>query len=484
MRRILLLALLLMLALPLSVHAFVLEKSRTGATLHWNESSIPVPWHMNTGGAPELGQEISQQTLHASFQTWEDVECSYLAFEYKGLVNLTPNQVGTRDYDRQNVMIWIEQEDWPGEWVDAFAVTVPLFEEQTGRLVDVDILFNRKFRWSVAREGESGKADLQSIATHEIGHLFGLDHPPVPDATMFWSAVEGETHKRTLAADDIQGICHIYPVKGKTGFPCSSPNHCEGERVCQEHLASGGYICSQACVCDWDCSPAFSCIDGQCLPPKPEIGEFAFPCGTTRPCGHDDLICVSGLCTIYCSSVADCPDGWDCLKLMGHAGSACYTSNPSLLPQNAPTHAASILEFDATPANALPRTNITLRCEAQAPADSEAEMRYRFSVRSVGAEWEILKDFSRVNVSYWTPTAPGAYELRVEVMMAGEGLCPDDERIITYTIHNPDEPPGDGTEPDEDKSGSGGGCRQNPPVAGFGLMLLALALVHFLRRRA
>jgi hypothetical protein len=54
--------------------------------------------------------------------------------------------------------------------------------------------------------------DLQNTATHELGHLIGLDHAPDPESTMAASADSGETKKRDLTADDIAGLCAVYPV--------------------------------------------------------------------------------------------------------------------------------------------------------------------------------------------------------------------------------------------------------------------------------
>nr|GMC67266.1 metalloendoproteinase 3-MMP-like [Ipomoea batatas] len=52
--------------------------------------------------------------------------------------------------------------------------------------------------------------DIQSVATHEIGHLLGLGHSGVPTAVMFPAIGYGET-KRLLDNDDIQGIRALYP---------------------------------------------------------------------------------------------------------------------------------------------------------------------------------------------------------------------------------------------------------------------------------
>jgi hypothetical protein len=59
----------------------------------------------------------------------------------------------------------------------------------------------------------AGGFDLASIVTHEAGHFLGLAHATLPGATMYASAKPATTTLRTLAQDDIEGICTIYPSK-------------------------------------------------------------------------------------------------------------------------------------------------------------------------------------------------------------------------------------------------------------------------------
>jgi len=61
--------------------------------------------------------------------------------------------------------------------------------------------------------------DLENVMTHELGHYLGLAHSTVLDATMFASAEAGETIKRDLDPDDIEGLCTIYPA-GSPGGVC------------------------------------------------------------------------------------------------------------------------------------------------------------------------------------------------------------------------------------------------------------------------
>jgi len=56
--------------------------------------------------------------------------------------------------------------------------------------------------------------DFLSIITHESGHFLGMAHSADMQATMFAHYTEGATSMRNLSADDITGICTIYPPDG------------------------------------------------------------------------------------------------------------------------------------------------------------------------------------------------------------------------------------------------------------------------------
>jgi len=64
----------------------------------------------------------------------------------------------------------------------------------------------------VATSGDTSQMDLANIATHEIGHAFGMDHPKstFTQETMYAYASKGETTKRDLHDGDITGINLLY----------------------------------------------------------------------------------------------------------------------------------------------------------------------------------------------------------------------------------------------------------------------------------
>lgn len=62
--------------------------------------------------------------------------------------------------------------------------------------------------WSI-RPPSAGEIDLVWVATHEIGHLLGLQHSTVSDAIMYAYVQPGKT-RRDLHSDDIAGIRALY----------------------------------------------------------------------------------------------------------------------------------------------------------------------------------------------------------------------------------------------------------------------------------
>jgi hypothetical protein len=57
-------------------------------------------------------------------------------------------------------------------------------------------------------------SDLQNALTHEVGHILGFAHSDTRSSTMYPGTTAGETRKRVLSTDAVEGMCDVYPLGG------------------------------------------------------------------------------------------------------------------------------------------------------------------------------------------------------------------------------------------------------------------------------
>jgi hypothetical protein len=156
--------------------------------------------------------------------------------------------------DRRNVVVFrmMPFEDEDDVLVPGVIALTTVSSKADGRILDADVEINvAEFRFANLDPGFTGNpltfVDLQTAITHEFGHFLGLGHTcfveggsdparpidhlgnEVPDCTgapaavketvMFATVDFGDTRRRTLSADDVAGVCTIYPA-------AESPRQC------------------------------------------------------------------------------------------------------------------------------------------------------------------------------------------------------------------------------------------------------------------
>ena len=279
----------------------------------WESGDIPVGWRLNDACSGDLAFGDCEEAIKAGFNTWTAASCSYMEWFYEGTTASGPESWG--EEDGVNLLVW-EEGDWPEELTDVVAATIPIFYDcNPARLVDADIIFNGvEFTWGV--NGEAGRMDVANIATHEIGHALGLDHSDDTEATMYYATVFGETKRRTLEEDDINGVCALYPkdhVPVEVGDPCDDNCLKADNYYCETR--DGLSICTHDCETHADCPAHYICLamDGNdaCWPEGSKtLGE---PCLTDADCERNLLCRANGhsaICTTICQG--RCPDGYEC----------------------------------------------------------------------------------------------------------------------------------------------------------------------------
>lgn len=104
------------------------------------------------------------------------------------------------------------------------------------RITDSDIVFNTRYNYTTASEpgGCSGEFFLESVVTHEVGHLIGLAHSQVGSALMAPSV--SSCNNKMINADDRAGRDALYNCSfqggGGNGGSCDNDGVCESGENC------------------------------------------------------------------------------------------------------------------------------------------------------------------------------------------------------------------------------------------------------------
>jgi hypothetical protein len=183
--------------------AYVRIAASNGFSPAW--SSMPIPFWINQSGSPQISNGSEFDAVKAAFQTWQNVSIANVAFQYQGT---TP--VPTVGQDGLNVVTFVDDSVPLGS--EAIATTFTFFTiDGTGSLViqEADIAVSTSIKLSTA--GDPDKYDIQSVITHEVGHLLGLDHSALLSSVMSPYPAAGQLDQRTVSYDDMAGLASIYP---------------------------------------------------------------------------------------------------------------------------------------------------------------------------------------------------------------------------------------------------------------------------------
>jgi len=261
--------------------AYVQYRTDTGTGMAWGQNCVPIV-AFPAGFSQMTAAEVAGAVAGAA-SAWSSSanSCSYLDLE----VTTSNGAAPAARNDGLNAVIF-RSTSWCGmtngictfDYDPTVTTVTTVSTDNTGRILDADVEVNAvDFQWAdlVAHPELTDHQDLQNGLAHAFGHLLGLDSPcypsnsgqprpvdnsgqPVVDCaqasaavqaeTMFPSYPPGETQKRTLAPDDVAGVCGIYPLAANPRLCQASAGSClcapigdaSAPMDAQGHLDAGG----------------------------------------------------------------------------------------------------------------------------------------------------------------------------------------------------------------------------------------------------
>jgi hypothetical protein len=259
----------------------------------WPRDRIPVAWFLDRAGSDDLDIDTLEAEVRAAYDTWTNVDCCYMAFDYRGRTDDTAD-----DSPGTNVISWFE-DHW-GFGGEALGVAMSSYEGEA--IVEGDVYMNGvDYEWNTTG---SGGMDVQSIVVHEVGHVVGLGDlydEPWSECTMF-GTYPGGTEQRSLEEDDMEGARFLYEQSccectvGESG-PCATESCGGGVHECGEDCfwgecavpSPGEEICDGY---DNDCDGRTDeDVCGGCVPTSEVCDERDNDCDTAvdenRVCGPE-----------------------------------------------------------------------------------------------------------------------------------------------------------------------------------------------------
>jgi hypothetical protein len=219
------------------------------ATLSPPARVLPVWWRnacvsydIQKDASRSVSYDTAARVIAAAFAKWTTATCAAdaagdtrVSIDVSDLGPVTCSQV---EYDRfggpNQHLIVFRDDVWPhNDANNTLGLTTVTFDADTGELYDADTEINGTVPLGVGDPVMLGVYDFESIITHEAGHFLGLAHSGDISATMYAHYTQGSTAMRSLTADDVAGLCSIYP-----------PN---GTRNVDPSVASGGSVAEDSC---------------------------------------------------------------------------------------------------------------------------------------------------------------------------------------------------------------------------------------------
>ena len=349
------------LLLDRPVVAFSVRVVQTGSptVVHWFSNTIQYFLNVDgcktavKNGCKNLPPDKTFEQWNAGFAAWTATECTSLKFQQGYHCNTGLGKCG---YDKnvgckvdadcpaahntklvvtgyntngRNELAFVATSDWTfGDFV--LGVTSPV-TQNNGAIIEADIAFNGYLQmWTpTATQTDQDTQHLASVALHEEGHFFGVQHVlgsiNQNDPPTMAPYVDPYGKTASLNDDDVKVACFMHPKGGV--YTCKNDSDCPWVVDHDKNTDKEAYAAK------------FACSGGKCSLGGIPVGGGAALGGT---CNTDDD-CLSGICQPYgagafCSqlcevSKANCPANFACYPYQNGGGKgACMAGKVQPAP--------------------------------------------------------------------------------------------------------------------------------------------------------
>ncbi|MCY3819517.1 MAG: matrixin family metalloprotease [Gammaproteobacteria bacterium] len=175
----------------------------------WFSGDIPVFMRLN----------LESRWANASVDSLREWNAAGAAFQFSSIHSSGGSVSCSRPNHRNDVVI--SSRHCEGfDWGSTVAITGTWFDGVTGQAIDSDIVFNGNESWDVYYGPVQYHAiDFRRVATHEFGHVLGLDHPDDYGQRRHAIMNAYVSDIDRLQTDDIDGIRSIYGRERPRGTP-------------------------------------------------------------------------------------------------------------------------------------------------------------------------------------------------------------------------------------------------------------------------